>query len=157
MLKILIQYVLLMLLELWLGCTYPENFISWFEPSVTLVCFHTSNSESYNWWKLHKHIFFGGLSKCVVCNPSQMQCSYIWILLSASSFPSSSYFKPLWHSSNLLHLLFSGDENLNKTAFNCQALPLPINLSIFTFVLSCPSGSWPFFSVSTLISALPEP
>lgn len=156
MLKILIQYVLLMLLELWLGCTYPENFISWFDPSVTLMCFHTSNSESYNWWKLHKHIFFEGLS---VWFAISAKCnSYIWILLSASSFPTGSSFKPLWHSSNLLlHLLFSGDENLNKTAFNCQALPLPINLSIFTFVLSYPFGSWPFFSVSTLISALPEP
>lgn len=143
----------------WLGCTYPEIFISWFDPSVTLMCFHTSNSESSNWWKLHKHIFFGSLSKCVVCNPSQRQYIYIWILLSASSFPSGSYSKALWHTLNLLLYVLFSDENLNKTALNCQTLLLLISLSIFTFVLSRPSGSCPppLFFASTLIAAQPEP
>lgn len=98
-----ICFINVLIVMTWLHLPWTFNF----DPSVTLVCFHISNSESYNWWKLHKHIFFGGLSKCVVYNPSQMQYSYIWILLSASFFPSSSYFKPLWHSPKSRYISFS--------------------------------------------------
>lgn len=64
------------------------------------------------------------------------------MLSTASSFPSSRYFKPLCHSLNLLYLLFSEDENVNNTALNCKAPLLPNNLS--PLVLSCPSCLWLF-------------